>query len=295
MSESAAKPNTKLANRGSLVTRFRIGPVLALMLAILTVLLAYLATLTAGHAFIGDDFAAYVMHAVNLAEGHAYHDIRYVTNPAAIGFSRRRVHPPVYPLLLAPVYKIWGLNLHAMKVVTVACFGVSLGVLALLFRARLPQWALSALIGLIGFNIVFWSQHDYLLSESAFLMFSFGALLAAQKIYADLKPKEWRFGAAFLLSVLFYAAYGTRTVGFVLLPALILADVCKFRRPSRFLVMVVTLTAGLILLQNTLLLSPRAYMNAEHISVSMIREHVAFMARPCRMCGAMAAAKPCRL
>jgi hypothetical protein len=254
------------------LTEFRIGPALT----ILAVVIFYLASLTRGHAFIGDDFAAYVMHAENIAVGRAYSDIRYVPNPTAVGFAPAQGYPPVYPLLLAPAYKIWGLDLLPMKVVTVVCFGISLAALVLLFSSVLSAWALSALVAITGFNIVFWSQHDYLLSESAYLMFSFGTLLAAQKIYSDLEPNEWRLRSALILSLLLYATYGTRTVGVVLLPALVLADLCKFRRPSRFLIVVVTFSVGLILLQNTLLLSPKAYLNAEHISAPMIREHVVF-------------------
>jgi hypothetical protein len=250
----------------------RIGPALT----ILAVVIFYLASLTRGHAFIADDFAAYVMHAENIAAGHAYTDIRYVPNPTAVGLAPAQGYPPVYPVILAPVCKIWGLDLLPMKMITVACFGLSLAALVLLFSSVLSPWALSALVAITGFNIVFWSQHDYLLSEPAYLMFSFGTLLAAQKIYSDLEPDEWRLRSALILSLLLYAAYGTRTVGVVLLPALVLADLCKFRRPSHFLIVVVTFTVGLILLQNTLLLSPKAYLNAEHISASMLREHVVF-------------------
>ncbi len=267
-----ADPLPETAIRDSRSRGFQIGPALT----ILCVVIIYLASLTRGHAFIGDDFAAYVMHAANIAVGRAYSDIRYIPNPAAVGFAPAQGYPPVYPLILAPVYKIWGFDLLPMKIVTVTCFGVSLAALVLLFASRLSPWALSALVAITGFNIVFWSQHDHLLSEPAYLMFCFGALLSAQKTYADLKPHEWRLGAALILSLLLYASYGTRTVGVALLPSLILADLCKFRRPSRFLIAVVTLTVAFILIQNTLLLSPRAYMSAEHISASMIREHVVF-------------------
>jgi hypothetical protein len=50
----------------------------------LIVAIAYLATLTPGHAFIGDDFAAYIMHAANLVERRPYAAINYVPNPKAL-------------------------------------------------------------------------------------------------------------------------------------------------------------------------------------------------------------------
>ena len=44
---------------------------------------SYFIGLTVGHIFAQDDFAAYLMHAVNLVEGQPYTQIRYVSNPEA--------------------------------------------------------------------------------------------------------------------------------------------------------------------------------------------------------------------
>jgi hypothetical protein len=252
--------------------RLRIG----LALVIFAVVVLYAATVTPGHAVVADDFAAYVMHAANLVEGRPYSDIHYVPNPAAVGFAPAHGYPPVYPLILAPVYKIWGLNLRAMKIMTVLCFGIFMGVFSLLFEDALPSWAVSASLLIMGLNVAFWEQRDYVLSEFPYLMFSFCALLAAQKIYKNLDPRTWRFGAALLLSLLLYATYGTRTIGIVLLPALVLADLWKFRRPSRLLIVVVVVTLGLILLQNMLLVSPRAYMNVVKWSAESTGQRVMF-------------------
>lgn len=242
----------------------------------LAVLGIYAATVTPGHSLVEDDFAAYVMHAANLVEGRPYTDIRYVPNLATVGFAPAHGYPPVYPLILAPVYKIWGLNLRAMKIATVLCFGVFLGAFSLLLEDALPPWAVSASLLIVGLNVAFWEQRDYVMSEFPYLMFSFCALLAAQKIYKNLDPRTWRFGGALLLALLLYATYGTRTIGIVLLPALVLADLWKFRQPSRFLVVVVVVTLGLILLQNMLVVSPRAYMNAIKLSAESTWQHFIF-------------------
>lgn len=242
----------------------------------LAVVVIYATTVTPGHPFALDDFAAYVMHAENLVDGRPYTDIKYVPNPDGLWMSPSQGYPPVYPLILAPVYKLRGFDLRAMKVVTVLCFGVFLVSLALLLQAEMPPWAILAVILLLSFNIVFWDQRDYLISEFPYLMFSFCSLLAAQRIYQRLDPRTWRWGAALLLSFLIYGAYGTRTIGIVLLPALILADVCKFRRPSRFLLAVILLTGTLIVLQNILLISPKSYVDAVHLSVAAIWQHAIF-------------------
>lgn len=245
-------------------------------IAVAVVMMAYVATLTPGHPFALDDFAAYVMHAENLVDGHAYTDIRYVPNPDALWMAPSHGYPPVYPLILAPVYKLRGFDLRAMKMVTVLCFGVFLVSFVSFLGDEIPTWAVCAAILLLSFNLVFWEQRDYLLSEFPYLMFSFCALLVAQRIYEQLDPRSWRFGAALLLSLLLYGAYGTRTIGIVLLPALILADVCKFRRPSRFLIAVVVMTGSLILSQNIIFISPKSYMSAVHLSATATWQHALF-------------------
>lgn len=216
------------------------------------------------------------MHAANLAEGRPYTAIQYVPNPDAPWIAPAHGYPPVFPLLLAPVYKLRGLDLRAMKMVTLLCFGVFLASYAALLRKELPAWLCFAAILIVGANIVFWDQRDQLLSEFPYLMFSFAALLLSQRVYAELNPRAWHIGAAAALSVLLYAAYGTRTIGIVLLPALLLADILKFRRPSRFVIAVTAITLSLIVVQNVLLISPRAYVDALHVSAGSVWRHFLF-------------------
>jgi hypothetical protein len=228
---------------------------------------AYLADLSPGHAFVADDFAAYVMHAGNLAEGRPYLAINYVANPRALWLAPSNGYPPVYPLILAPAYRVFGLNLRAFKVVTVLCFVIFLAIFQSLVRPMLSPAMSACALFILGFNSVFWDQRDYILSEFPYLMFSFGALLAIQHTYKNLTPEKLNIGAAMLLSVLLYCSYGTRTIGIVLLAALVLADLAKFRRPSRLMMVVVTGTAILILAQTLFISSPAGYVSAFHFSL----------------------------
>ncbi len=78
-----------------------------LQLGLVAVIAAvYLTHVTPGHVFVNDDFAAYVMQAANLVEGRPYTAINYVPNPKALWLAPANGYPPVYPLLLAPVYKV---------------------------------------------------------------------------------------------------------------------------------------------------------------------------------------------
>ena len=243
------------------------------MLAITAI---YVATVTPGHAFMPDDFAGYVMHAANLSVGRPYIEIHYVFNPDAISLAPAHGYPPIYPMILAPVYKMSGLNLRPLKIITVLCFAVFMIAFSRLFEETIPQWAIAVLIFLLGLNIAFWEHRDYLMSEFPYLMFSFCALLVAEKAYKTLDPRSWRVSDALLLSLLLYATYGTRTIGVVMLPALVAADIWKFRRPSRFLIVVVIFTLSFIFLQNILIASPKDYINAVSFSARSIWVHLAF-------------------
>lgn len=234
------------------------------------VAIGYVATLTTGHVFVNDDFAAYVMHAKNLVEGHPYADIRYIPNPDAMWLSPSNGYPPVYPVILAPVYRLFGLDLHAFKIATVLCFIGFLVVYAELTLAELGRAGAAIALMLLAFNHVFWEQRDYILSEFPYLLLSFAAVLAVERIYARLEQHRVEIGSAILVSALLYCAYGTRTIGITLVIALIIADLAKFRRPSRFLLCVLALTAVLIGAQTLLLTSPKGYASAFHFSLHTV-------------------------
>ncbi|MCI0591350.1 MAG: hypothetical protein L0Y67_07095 [Gammaproteobacteria bacterium] len=100
--------------------RARIG----LLLVLLAVGAFFLATVRSGHNW-GDDFGLYIMHAKNIAEGLGYHQTGYIYNPYRPIIGPQSI-PPVFPTLLAPVYKFWGVNLKAMKVELILIFILSL-------------------------------------------------------------------------------------------------------------------------------------------------------------------------
>ena len=239
---------------------------LVLAAIIVVVAIFYVVTLKPGHVFVNDDFAAYIMHAKNLVEGHSYSDIHYIPNPDAMWLSPATGYPPVYPMILAPVYRIFGLDLRAFKIATVLCFVGFLIVFAELTREELGLAGCAVLLGLVSLNPVFWGQRDFILSEFPYLLFSFGALLAIQRVYGGLEPDRIDFRSVLLVSTLIYCAYGTRTIGIALVFALIAADFIKFRRPSRFLFCAIALTGACIGAQTLLLTSPAGYVSAFHFS-----------------------------
>ncbi|HEY2819873.1 MAG TPA: hypothetical protein VGJ06_02430 [Candidatus Acidoferrum sp.] len=258
------EPSPAVASATEVSERFVVAVI------IVVVAICYVAALTPGHVFVNDDFAAYMMHAKNLVDGHPYSDIRYIPNPDAMWLSPSTGYPPVYPMILAPVYRLFGLDLYAFKVATVLCFVGFLAIYGALTHAELGRTGSAILLLLVGFNPALWGQRDFILSEFPYLLFSFAALLAIERIYARLERNRLEIGNAVLVSVLIYCAYGTRTIGIALVLALIAADLAKFRRPSRFLVCVLAMTGLLIGAQTVMLISPTGYVRAFHFSLHTV-------------------------
>lgn len=152
---------------------------------------AYFFGLTAGHVFVQDDFAAYVMHAANLVEGRPYSAIHYVPNTQAPWVSPVNGYPPVYPLLLAPVYWRLGMNLRAMKTVTVGTFVIFLAAFALWVKPLVSSGPRVVVVGLVGLSPAFWSYRDLISSEFPYLMFfSRCWRLAAVRVWVEDGSKQ---------------------------------------------------------------------------------------------------------
>src|SRR5262245_47077561 len=188
----------------------------------------YLATLRPGHEW-DDDYSLYVAHARNLAEGRPYADTGYVYNPHFPSYSPR-TYPPVFPLLLAPVYRAFGLDLAAMKAFVVLLYVAFLGVLAALLRRRLrAPYALACLL-LVGLNPYLWQLTDRLLSERPFLLFAYLTLGLMDRACAAREQQQRAWGWALLAGLAAYLAFGTRTAGVVLVPSLFAVELLRRRR-----------------------------------------------------------------
>lgn len=191
----------------------------------------YLLTLRQGQTWM-DDYAQYVLHASNIAEGRPYARTGYIFNPS-YGATGPETYPPVFPLMLAAVHVAAGPHLQAMKVVTVAAFSGLLFVLFLLFRERLGDGRSLLAAGLVGFSPVFWKFKDYLYSEYPFLLFSFGSLCVyGLARAAEAAGRGW-LRRAIAAGLLAYLAYGTRSAGVLLPAAFLLADLVELKKPSR--------------------------------------------------------------
>lgn len=203
----------------------------------------YFSTLRQGHIW-ADDFAMYVHHAQNIAEGRPYADTGYIYNPS-VAFYGPRAYPPVFPLLLAPLCKFFGINLLPMKVEQVIFVLGTLTCVYLLWRSELGGYSL-ALIAILGFSPNFWAAKDDVTSDLPFLLFFYLTVLLVTCAPRH-KPTWWRW--AILVGLVLYLATGTRVVGVALVAGLVADDVLRRRTVTRFAGVALTVWLALMLLQ----------------------------------------------
>ena len=95
------------------------------LLLLLFAIPLYFLNITNVHSW-GDDFAQYIKEALNIAHGKPFYQSNYIYNSYNTNYAPPQ-YPPGFPLLLAPVVKVWGVSFIAM------CYFSSFIVTCLLF------------------------------------------------------------------------------------------------------------------------------------------------------------------
>src|ERR1700722_8012222 len=150
---------------------FRLDVVLALLLT-LGLSWLYIANARPGQDW-GGDFAQYIIHARNIAQGRPYAESPYIqTFPDAV-IHMPRVYPPVFPLLLAPVYARYGLSYGPMQVMTGGIFALAVLTIFLIARmSGLSAWLAVAAAAAFGSSGIVLGLTDKILSDGTYLFFA---------------------------------------------------------------------------------------------------------------------------
>jgi hypothetical protein len=225
-----------------------------------TITAFHVATVREGHLW-GDDFAMYIHHAQNIAENRPYADTGYIYNPA-IPVYGPRMYPPVFPLLLAPLYKIFGLSLLPMKLEQVFFIILTLALVFVLWHRHLGAGYCLALVAILGFSPAVWWAKENILSDLPFLFFFYAAVSLLQWTPSGQK-QCWTRGLA--LGVTLYLVIGTRTAGVTLVPGLLLYEWLRHKRISRHIGVALVVCAMALIAQNWFVGAvPGGYMEQLH-------------------------------
>src|SRR5262249_35856259 len=152
----------------------------------------------------GDDFALYIAHARNVVEGQTYTETGFVFNPADPWYSPR-AYPPGFPILLAPLYALRGLDLQAFKTLVTGSLLLSLPLMALLL-SRTHGWDIGlATATLFALSPQVWDFQQYILPDIPFLLLSIVVLLVLERRASQ--DRAAGIGLSLLAGLLIYAAY----------------------------------------------------------------------------------------
>ena len=227
------------------------APIDVLLLVIVALVGAFYAlTLRDGHVW-GDDFAQYILHAKNIAEGRSYSYLPLIINP--FNYIGPETYPPLLPLVLAPFYYLFGLDLTVMKLVLIAVFCAGLIFIGLVFRDRLPDSRRYALIVLFAMNPWLWEMKDAIQSEYLYILTSMVCLFLMHRHYQQ-QDGARSLASGLVIGMSIYLAYATREIGIVLLATLLVIEVFRKHSLGRYFFVAAGVFALLAVTQQSLLL-----------------------------------------
>lgn len=175
-----------------------------------------------------DDANLFINHARNISEGVPYAELNFIPNPN-LNISPR-TFPPVFPMLISPVYKFRGIDRTAMKAVVAVFFTASLVLMVLAFARSLSTASLALLVAAVGLNPFVWAYAEMIISDIPFLFFSFLSLIVIEKASDAGNSGRRRVLLALAAGITAYLSYGTRSVGIILVPTILAVDYIKNRK-----------------------------------------------------------------
>jgi hypothetical protein len=198
---------------------------LSLFIIIVITAIIYFISFRNGHDW-GGDFSQYIAQAKGIAEGTIdkvvyYSNYRYNMSSLWIG---PRLYPWGFPLLLSPVYYIFGLNIFAMKVYVSLFFFLSLGVIFLLFKDKLTYIQTLLLVTIFALNPRFFLFKDNVVSDIPFFFFSLFTIFLIQRIVINKRIWINRFVSYSLLGFFIFFSYYIRSQGILLIPTLLIGQ-----------------------------------------------------------------------
>jgi len=231
-----------------------------ILFAIVLTGLVYAATIRQGHDW-GGDFSVYIAHARNIATGQPYRQSSYLPNADSI-VHMPASYPPVFPLLLAPLYAWRGLDYFAFKLVVQVMLLLSMWVYYAIATLRgVAPWLAAAAVAAFGLSGLTLSIKDQVLSDPTYLFLAGVALACTVRIYGRRLDETRPILSGLAIAALFLLACACRSIGLSLPAAFVVYDLFRTRRIRLFSVLTAgTFVAGFAI-YSALLYDSRSYGN----------------------------------
>ncbi len=192
----------------------------AAVLACFSMLLCWL-VIDYGHNW-GGDFSQYISQAIAIVNGTVGQQIEsnaFIIENSALGLGPI-VYPWGTPLLLAPVYRIFGLDLFALKAAGIVCFGIFVFLIHFFYSGQFRHPYAVYLTLLLSVNSAFITHTNSILSDIPFLLFSTLSIIVLQRMLRTKSGnKQLLWGITF--GIMSFCSFQIRSNGIILLITLL--------------------------------------------------------------------------
>lgn len=177
----------------------------------------------------GDDFSQFLMQTKSIIDGNIPEFLTH--NKFTITHSAPGIGPVAYPwgfpVLLAPIYKLFGLNWFALKSLNILLFAGFLLTAFWLLKRRLAFLETILIVAVFAVHPILLSFLDSLLSDMPFLFFStLSMLLIDRWLVADYASIS--IGRYIAIGATVFAAYEMRTNGTLFLPLIFICQCVEY-------------------------------------------------------------------
>lgn len=204
-----------------IVLSSRLSPGVKASAIFLFTLVFYLAAMTSDHNW-GGDFAHYILQCIAIADDDlpgfldlAHFWYRLPENPDR-GIVMPVIAPWGLPLLLLPLYRLFGVNIGIFKLIGIVCVSGSAALMFLRYRDRLPGHLLGALLLLFILNPFLLNLANQVLTDLPFLFFCLSAIMLMEKSHDAESAAAGRRLTGVLLACCLAAACLCRSNGVLL-------------------------------------------------------------------------------
>jgi hypothetical protein len=212
-----------------------------------------LAAIKPGQPWDGDA-ELYIANALNILRGTSYADTYYVLNSAEPHHPQSSA--PGLPLMLLPILALFGVNYVAIKAALVCFFIGFLGVMSAIAAREQTRAQTAVLILALGLNPFIWMFKDVVYSEFPFMLVSFTALYAVQRLDDESRTLTRRalWTWALILALALVGTFAIRAAGIALFAAI--AALCCFRNRYFTAAAIGAMIVALIAIKGLALLFP---------------------------------------
>jgi hypothetical protein len=222
--------------RPGLRTTLGIGRRQGPLLIVLGVVAALAIALQRNGTSWGDDFTLYLRQAKSIVDGNVGQVIAdnhfNVDNAAKPGFSPY-VYPWGWPLLLAPFFRLWGLDYDRLKLLEVACLCGFLAFFHAIIRPRADRWLALGVVAATGSTLAYLQHTDGLLSEYPYMLGVAATLWSLDRCRHGHTLDRAARGQLVVLGLLAMAVFNIRREGLAIVAAIVAVQLVEARHRWR--------------------------------------------------------------